>query len=78
MTSLNGFTAYSYYEFRMLIIRSIIVLVAAALRFFCKLSKKEQRIGWDDFWFLLALCLNYVSEGLTFWGNANPLAIRSG
>jgi hypothetical protein len=72
MTAFEGFTSHSYYDFRVLIVRSAIILVAVALRFLCKLSRTERRLGWDDFWILMALCFNYAGEGLAFWGILSP------
>lgn len=68
MSLLDRFTDKGHYEFRVLVARSVIILVAVSLRFLCKLSRKEQRFGWDDFWILAACCLNYTAEGLSFWG----------
>ncbi|KAF1949996.1 hypothetical protein CC80DRAFT_598433 [Byssothecium circinans] len=67
MSSFEGFSANSYYLFRTTIARSAIVFVAVGLRFLCKTAKVEKGFGWDDFWILVAFCLNYLAEGLQLW-----------
>lgn len=68
MYGFKDFTSESYYEFRVLIIRTAITVAAVGLRFLCKFSKTEHPLGWDDLWISAALALNIVGESLALWG----------
>ncbi|KAF2728789.1 hypothetical protein EJ04DRAFT_556513 [Polyplosphaeria fusca] len=52
-----------------LIVRFVIITVALGFRFVGKFTREQKnRIWWDDFWIIMAWCLNAGAESLTVWG----------
>jgi hypothetical protein len=51
------------------IVRTVIIAFVLIVRFSCKLTRKQRdmRLGWDDFWIVFAVALNWTGEVLTAW-----------
>lgn len=69
MALLDGLNAGGLREFITLMVRSLIVFMALLLRVFCKMTREDKvGLGWDDFWIVSAVLINYTSEAAVFWG----------
>jgi hypothetical protein len=76
---LNQLTAEERWIVTGAIVRTVIVAFVLIIRFVCKLTRKQKdmRLGWDDFWIVFAVALNWTGEVLTAWSTLCILSLHT-
>jgi hypothetical protein len=62
-----------------LLVRFILITAGFVFRFMGKFARQQKnKIWWDDFWIILAYCINMAAEIMITWGQFSLGSMLSG